>query len=276
MSLPRVFGIGMSRTGGGGLASALQLLGYKNVVIHDKSLNPFLLKDERTFNFTGRYDAADAAVDIPTALYFAELLQEYPDAKFILTIRDKQDWYRASKAHMSQLKTHYKGAIPFRVKALLTRAYGTIDDHKTTWLEKYNKHNTEVRKVIPEAQLLVMDIAAGDGWLQLCGFLGRRDGPCNDSSTVSFPRDIHTPGDHVAPYHTLFESMPDTPLSLACQTAEDGAGTERYIGVKPWKPTSHAYVTLLSEPSDPGRRGYFMDALVSMQSIRDTGLASAL
>jgi hypothetical protein len=31
-------------------------------------------------------------------------------------------------------------------------------------------------------------------------------------------------------------------------------------------------VALLCEPSETERRGYFMDALVSMKSIRNTGL----
>ena len=41
----------------------------------------------------GRYDDVDAVEDIPTAFYYEEMLRAYPNASFILTVREEEAWY---------------------------------------------------------------------------------------------------------------------------------------------------------------------------------------
>jgi hypothetical protein len=41
----------------------------------------------------GRYDHLDAVEDIPTAFYYKEMLEQYPNSSFILTLRNPEDWY---------------------------------------------------------------------------------------------------------------------------------------------------------------------------------------
>ena len=38
------------------------------------------------------YDGYRSAVDWPTACFFRELLEEFPEAKFVLTLRDPERW----------------------------------------------------------------------------------------------------------------------------------------------------------------------------------------
>ena len=45
-------------------------------------------------HLTGRYDDVDAVEDLPTAYYYEQMLQVYPSAKFILTVRDEKDWLK--------------------------------------------------------------------------------------------------------------------------------------------------------------------------------------
>ena len=42
------------------------------------------------------------------------------------------------------------------------------------YLDRYRKHNREVRAYFADRQedFLVLDLAGGDGWSELCGFLG--------------------------------------------------------------------------------------------------------
>ena len=50
-------------------------------------------------------------------------------------------------------------------------------------IKRYVQHNRNVFDAVPRDKLLVMDIAAGDGWDELCAFLGLPRPPRN----VSFP-----------------------------------------------------------------------------------------
>lgn len=36
-----------------------------------------------------------ATVDFPTVLYWKELMERYPGSKIVLTVRDKEAWYRS-------------------------------------------------------------------------------------------------------------------------------------------------------------------------------------
>ena len=45
------------------------------------------------FIFAGRYDHVDSVEDIPTAFYYEQMMAAYPNASFILTIRDDESWY---------------------------------------------------------------------------------------------------------------------------------------------------------------------------------------
>ena len=39
-------------------------------------------------------------------------------------------------------------------------------------MKRYVAHNLQVMEAVPPDRLLVLDIAAGDGWPELCPFLG--------------------------------------------------------------------------------------------------------
>ena len=36
-----------------------------------------------------------ATMDLPFALYFNQIIEKYPDCKFILTVRPSEDWFRS-------------------------------------------------------------------------------------------------------------------------------------------------------------------------------------
>ncbi|WP_281407464.1 sulfotransferase family protein [Mesorhizobium sp. B2-4-9] len=44
------------------------------------------------------YAGYKSAVDWPTAYFWRELAEYFPDAKLILTIRNAEDWYRSARA----------------------------------------------------------------------------------------------------------------------------------------------------------------------------------
>jgi len=126
------------------------------------------------------YAGYNSAVDWPTAAYYPALRARYPKAKFILTVRESDSWYR------SALETIYpvSRVLPAwvrRTAPVLRTVYGMIE--ATIWQgtfhgrfedpeyaqSVYREHIETVQRTIPAEALLVFDVR--DGWAPLCSFL---------------------------------------------------------------------------------------------------------
>src|SRR6056297_248213 len=81
-----IFGIGVSRTGGRSLSYALETLGYRT------RHWPFLFLNKNLKPKYALFEKYDAIIDMPATLNYQELAKRYPEAKFILTLRDKKPW----------------------------------------------------------------------------------------------------------------------------------------------------------------------------------------
>src|SRR5690348_16204945 len=86
----KIIGVGLSKTGTTSLAGALQILGFS--CIH--SCESYML------------ETASAMVDGPAAARFPQLDVLYPGSKFILTVRDKQEWLQSCAAHWQRTPMH--------------------------------------------------------------------------------------------------------------------------------------------------------------------------
>lgn len=116
----------------------------------------------------------DAFTDAPYFFLWRNLDQNFPNSKFILTIRDEEEWiasvlkfYKDKPAQL--LRQYYFG----------TCANPTISSAcRTQWLERYQQHNQDVIqwfRTRPD-DLLIMDLSKGDGWEPLARFLGKEPG----------------------------------------------------------------------------------------------------
>lgn len=154
----KVFGLGLSKTGTTTLASALSKLNYNSahfIKVHD-------------------FDKYDAITDTPVPVIYQALDHQYPNAKFVLTIRDADDWVRSFKNHIDQ-KEWTRRYTEMRSDALLStmQLYGTICFDRQKFLDGYQKYNREVKDYFAGREdLLIMNICQGDGWEKLCPFLG--------------------------------------------------------------------------------------------------------
>jgi hypothetical protein len=125
-----------------------------------------------------------AAVDWPVCHYYRELMDAFPDAKVILTIRDPDQWYESMANTLYSLKI----AADARRRARQERAgaglaaesapgsriwedtfSGRFEDRGHA-VAVFERHNAQVVQTVPAERLLVYQV--GDGWPQLCGFLG--------------------------------------------------------------------------------------------------------
>ena len=114
----------------------------------------------------------DACLDIPTSVYFRELDKAYPNSRFILTVRNEDQWLASIDRLYANLPLPSQ-YTQLRDMVRLT-TYGTVHFHSDRYRRIFHEHNAAVQtyfKNRPDA-LLVMDISSGDGWGELCPFIG--------------------------------------------------------------------------------------------------------
>ncbi len=145
------------------------------------------------------FDGYVCAVDWPVAAFWRTLHRHYPDARFILSVREARAW------HQSVMETIFAAlsstpdpgdpqACAHRAmtrELILDRTFGGRLDDAAHAIDVYVRHNQAVRDSIPANRLLVY--ATGSGWEPLCAFLGCRipDEPYPRSNTRTEFQDKH-------------------------------------------------------------------------------------
>ena len=90
MRAPKVFGVGFHRTGTSSLGAALRELGY--VVTGPKWLDEPDLRGRVVDLALAATDEFDAFEDNPWPVLYRELDRHCPGSKFVLTVRDTDEW----------------------------------------------------------------------------------------------------------------------------------------------------------------------------------------
>jgi fructose-1,6-bisphosphatase/inositol monophosphatase family enzyme len=169
IDLMKTFGIGLSKTGTTSLASALEILGYKTKDYPGltaytpgdlSSIDPLLLEQN------------DALTDTPIPSFYRELDQHYPGAKFILTVREMDGWLLSCKKQFTARSAEKQNDAHNR---LFMDLYGTAVFDDTLFRRGYQRFVDGVLGHFEgrPQDLLVLDVAAGQGWNELCAFLGK-------------------------------------------------------------------------------------------------------
>ena len=182
----KAIGVGFGRTGTSSLQAALEeLLGGKCYHMKEVMLHPAHLQAWQELA-VGKISAMDwewlfadylATVDCPVCMYYDELMEVFPEAKVILTIRDPQQWWKSFNRLMSTVNK--ARLLCFFVPKLRKMAQFTdkiiIQDVFEGRVEKehciriFERHNETVRQVVPKHRLLEYDVR--QGWEPLCEFL---------------------------------------------------------------------------------------------------------
>lgn len=160
----KVIGVGFHKTGTSSLGRALEMLGY--TVCGCKTQ---LVKGIREGDLSSALKMAQdyqAFQDFPWPILFRELDQAFPGSRFVLTMRDEESWLKSNLNHFGS-----------RSRESLQWIYGADcpRGNEQRYLERFREHNETVLGYFSgrEADLLVLDIQAGDGWDKLCPFLGQ-------------------------------------------------------------------------------------------------------
>jgi hypothetical protein len=181
----RIFGIGWHKTATTSLARALGMLGFDSAHWKNAHWAKAIWEEMREFGRSRTLERSYALSDLPIPLLFRELDVAYPGAKFILTVRDEDEW-------LESVRTHWSDKNPWRAQwdhdpfthKVHRECYGGIKFNEPVMRERYRRHNTDVLEHFKDrpSDLLVMNMTAGAGWYELCGFL-RRPLP-----TAAYPR----------------------------------------------------------------------------------------
>ena len=159
----RVFGIGFHKTGTKSLARALERLGYRvagpNFTLEERLGSDLL---DRCLAIAPEYDAFQ---DNPWAVLYKEMDQRFPGSKFILTVRDPQEWLRSATAYFGTKTNGIRRFIYGR---------GNPCHNSARYLHRYLLHYEEVVRYFARRpdDLLVFDLIKHPEWEPLCTFLG--------------------------------------------------------------------------------------------------------
>lgn len=165
----KIFGIGLSKTGTTSLAHALEILGYTT---RDYPGLVHYSPGDLTSIDASLLDAHDALTDTPIPSFYRELDVKYPDAKFILTIRDAEGWLKSCKKQFTQKLADKQNEAHTQ---LFMDLYGCAVYDEQKFLAGYDQFVDGVQEYFRNRpdKVLVMNVAAGDGWETLCPFLNK-------------------------------------------------------------------------------------------------------
>jgi len=181
----RIFGVGLQKSATTSLHEAFKILGFDS--LHWGAGEAPLIWYE--MNALGRSPTLEqwyALSDNPIPILFKQIDKAYPGSKYVLTIRNEADWLESVRklwSYEHNPTRHLWDVYPIS-NQLHTALYGRADFDAQTFLERYRRHNAEVRKHFRYRpnDLLVMDMDKGGDWAALCAFLKR---PIPD---VPYPR----------------------------------------------------------------------------------------
>ncbi|WP_423824988.1 sulfotransferase family protein [Salinibacter ruber] len=183
---PKVFGIGLSKTGTTSLNVALEQLGYDSQ--HFKS--------GRTGRVLGwpEFFRVDAATDVPCSAHFEVLYHTFEDSQFIYTVRDIDNWKQSIIKHTGlERPTKWNPSVymqsdlkPEKFESFIRRNqyWKSLYCSHDSWEEAYRAFENRVLTFFenkPRDRFHKMNITGGDGWESLCSFLG------HDTPNRAFP-----------------------------------------------------------------------------------------
>ena len=184
----KVIGAGFGRTGTMSLKVALEELGFglcyhmTEVFEHPEHADFWVAAGRgEPVDWDEVLGGYEAAVDWPACTFYEDLMEKYPDAKVLLSVRDPERWYKSTHNTIYELSVGIPDSplyrfgyafvglfVPgiFRIRRIGREViwhstfHGRFED-KNHAIGVFNRHNEEVSRRVPEEQLLVYEVGQG-------------------------------------------------------------------------------------------------------------------
>lgn len=173
----KIFGIGFYKTGTTTLYDALRALGYHTVNGDTPHSYPgaddgaTLIRQIDAGDFRlPTFEMFEAFTDNPYFRIWRRIYDLYPDAKYILTVRDEERWIDSCVRFF-----RHRRIRPMRVWMFGPHANpASSPQSRQAWLDAYRAHNAAVREFFASRphQYFEFDPTRESGWERLCAFLG--------------------------------------------------------------------------------------------------------
>jgi hypothetical protein len=173
----QVIGAGLGRTGTVSLKLALEQLGFGRCYHMLETLgNPGHLALWRDVadgkpDWDTIFAGYGATMDYPACTCWRELVDYYPEAKIVLSVRDPEKWFESVHATIFRPDTRETFNNPdlAGILALMNRVHPDRYDHAAL-VAAFRRHVAAVTDGVAKERLLVYEVA--QGWEPLCAFLG--------------------------------------------------------------------------------------------------------
>lgn len=187
----KIFCIGRNKTGTTSMEEALSELGYK---LGDQNRAEKLIKYYKHSDWKPIIkfcNTAEAFQDAPFSWPFTwfKIYEKYPTGKFILTIRNEEEWYNSQvnfhkrqfgneknivdAETMKECAYNYQGYLYEMFKSV----WKTSDDdlyNKDLMIKNYIAHNESIKLFFRDkTNLLILNVAEKNSYSKLCEFLNK-------------------------------------------------------------------------------------------------------
>lgn len=184
-----VIGVGVSRSGTQSLRRALDALGlgpsfdFTELLGARRDLIPLCEKamGESPHLWADVLQNYNATCGTPCCFFYRDLSEMFPEAKFVLNVRDPDQWYESMRATVAddEWMAFLDSGPTAKMRAKWW--YADVDwNNRKDATDRYRQHLEDVDAAIDDRRLLRWEAAMG--WEPLCDFLG------TDVPDMPFPR----------------------------------------------------------------------------------------
>jgi hypothetical protein len=177
----KIIGAGLGRTGTTSLKQALEELTgsrcYHMLEVRERPADPDIWGDAyegKLPDWQAFYDGYDATLDWPSAPFWPQLAEAFPNAPIILSVRDVDSWWKSvSNTIFIAMATYFAPDAPADGWTRMGR--GMLTTFTPDWQNEaaakaaYLAYNDHVRVTAPRNRLVEWN--PSDGWEPICAAL---------------------------------------------------------------------------------------------------------
>ena len=172
----KVIGTGFGRTGTDSMREALAILGFgpchhmSEVIANEEQKRLWrALANGAAPDWNALFGGYASCMDWPSAHYWRELIEIYPDARVILTWRSPESWWQSFEKTIAAAISQSQDQESLGICLISKQVFCGKAHDRAAAIALYEANVAAVMATVPPQRLLVHNL--GDGWETLCAHL---------------------------------------------------------------------------------------------------------